>query len=135
VALAMAAISFVNPYGWRALAQPFEYFLFWRHEAIFRTIVELRPVAWHDLVDSPLGLVLVLWPALIAWRAYVGYARLKLPNRWLLLLVAAAGGLVFAVRRRRNAPDEPALVADEKRLVERVLGPAPPDRGPGGDAR
>jgi cytochrome c-type biogenesis protein CcmH len=40
-----------------------------------------------------------------------------------LLLAAAAGILVIAVRRRRNAPDEPALGPDEKRLVERVLGP------------
>ena len=27
---------------------------------------------------------------LLAWRAYVGYARLTLPNRWLLLLIALA---------------------------------------------
>jgi len=40
-----------------------------------------------------------------------------------LLFAAAAGFLLVAVRRRRNAPDEPALVPDEKRLVERVLGP------------
>jgi len=52
-----------------------------------------------------------------------------------LLLVTAAGGLVLAVRRRRDAPEEPALAADEKRVVERVLGPAPPGREPGGDAR
>ena len=52
-----------------------------------------------------------------------------------LLLIAAAGVLVLAVRRRRNAPEEPALAPDEKRLVERVLGPAPRDREPGGDAQ
>jgi cytochrome c-type biogenesis protein CcmH len=40
-----------------------------------------------------------------------------------LLFVAAAGFLLVAVRRRRNAPEEAALVPDEKRLVERVLGP------------
>ena len=40
-----------------------------------------------------------------------------------LLLAAAAGFLILAVRRRRNAPDELALVPDEMRLVERVLGP------------
>jgi len=40
-----------------------------------------------------------------------------------LLFAAAVGFLLFAVRRRRNAPQEPALVPDEKRLVERVLGP------------
>jgi len=41
-----------------------------------------------------------------------------------LLLAAAGGFLVLAVRRRRNAPEEAALAPDEKRLVERVLGPA-----------
>jgi cytochrome c-type biogenesis protein CcmH len=40
-----------------------------------------------------------------------------------LLLAAAAGFLVVAVRRRRNAPAELALGPDDKRLVERVLGP------------
>jgi cytochrome c-type biogenesis protein CcmH len=40
-----------------------------------------------------------------------------------LLLAAAAGFLVLAVRRRRNAPQELALGPDDKRLVERVLGP------------
>ena len=49
-----------------------------------------------------------------------------------LLFAAAVGFLLVAVRRRRNAPQEPALVPDEKRLVERVLGPAPPGQGPPG---
>lgn len=40
-----------------------------------------------------------------------------------LLFAAAAGFLVVAVRRRRNAPEELALGPDDKRLVERVLGP------------
>ena len=40
-----------------------------------------------------------------------------------LLLAAAAGFLVVAVRRRRNAPEELALGPNDKRLVERVLGP------------
>jgi len=48
------------------------------------------------------------------------------------LLAAAAALLVAALRRRRNAPDEPALGPEDKRLVERVLGPADPPRG---DAR
>jgi cytochrome c-type biogenesis protein CcmH len=40
-----------------------------------------------------------------------------------LLLAAGAGFLILAVRRRRNAPEELALGPDDKRLVERVLGP------------
>jgi len=40
-----------------------------------------------------------------------------------LLFAAAAGFLIAAVRRRRNAPEELALGPDDRRLVERVLGP------------
>jgi cytochrome c-type biogenesis protein CcmH len=41
-----------------------------------------------------------------------------------LLLAAAAGFLFVAVRRRRNAPEEPALGPNDQRLVERILDPA-----------
>jgi len=47
------------------------------------------------------------------------------------LLAAGAGILLIALRRRRDAPEEPALGPEDKRLVERVLGPA----GKNGDAR
>jgi len=50
-----------------------------------------------------------------------------------VLLAAAALVLVAVLRRRRRAPEEPPLGPDEKRLVERVLGPGTPaqerDRG------
>ncbi len=49
-----------------------------------------------------------------------------------VLLLAAGAILVAALRRRRNAPEEPALGPDDKRLVERVLGPAEPGEGPHG---
>ncbi|MCC6211000.1 MAG: cytochrome c-type biogenesis protein CcmH [Burkholderiales bacterium] len=45
-----------------------------------------------------------------------------------LLLAAGAVILVIVLRRRRDAPEEAALAPEEKRLVERVLGP-------GGDPR
>ena len=51
------------------------------------------------------------------------------------LLAAGAGFLLLTLRRRRNAPDAPQLGPDEKRLVERVLGPAEPGDKPRGDAR
>jgi len=66
--LAAVAISFVNPYGWRALAQPFEYTLFWRHEPIFQTIGELQPIRWAANWKNGLPLVVFGWPALIVWR-------------------------------------------------------------------
>jgi len=43
-----------------------------------------------------------------------------------VLLAAAALILVATLRRRRRAPEEPVLAADDKRVVERVLGPAAP---------
>ena len=52
------------------------------------------------------------------------------------VLLAAAGLVLLAtLRRRRRAPEEPMLGADDKRLVERVLGPAVPPRERDGSAR
>ncbi len=52
-----------------------------------------------------------------------------------VLLAAALLVLVAALRRRRDAPEELALGADERRLVERVLGPAAPSQDRDGSAR
>jgi len=40
-----------------------------------------------------------------------------------VLLIAAGATLIIVLRRRRNAPEELALGPDDKRLVERVMGP------------
>jgi len=46
-----------------------------------------------------------------------------------VLLAAAALVLVATLRLRRRVPEEPALGPEDRRLVERVLGPAvPPER-------
>ena len=51
-------------------------------------------------------------------------------------LLAAAGLVLLAtLRRRRRAPDEPALGQDDKRLVESLLGPAAPPENRDGGAR
>ena len=52
-----------------------------------------------------------------------------------VLLIAAALVLVSNLRRRRRAPEEPALGPEDKRLVERVLGPAAPSRERDGSTR
>ncbi|HEY6867335.1 MAG TPA: hypothetical protein VI792_08765, partial [Candidatus Eisenbacteria bacterium] len=62
-------VSFLNPFGWRALSQPFEYFFVWRHELVYRTIDELRPIDWSTQLASGLPLVVAGWPALALWRA------------------------------------------------------------------
>jgi hypothetical protein len=56
VLLGAIAISFLNPFGWRALWQPFDYFLHGRHEAIFELVGELRPIAWNVNVVNGLPL-------------------------------------------------------------------------------
>jgi hypothetical protein len=63
------AISFVNPFGWKALAQPFQYALFWRHEAIYQSIPELRPPDWHYNWVNGLPVLMAGWPLLAFWRA------------------------------------------------------------------
>jgi cytochrome c-type biogenesis protein CcmH len=52
-----------------------------------------------------------------------------------VLLAAAGLVLVATLRRRRRAPEEPALGQDDKRLVERVLGPAAPPGNQDGGTR
>jgi hypothetical protein len=68
VVLGAAAVSFLNPYGWRPLWQPFEYFLFWRNEPLFKLIGELTPVDWSLNLRNGLPLLLAAWPALLLWR-------------------------------------------------------------------
>ncbi|HEU0290503.1 MAG TPA: DUF3488 and transglutaminase-like domain-containing protein [Burkholderiales bacterium] len=66
-----------------------------------------HPVEWRHVAYLLLSLTMVAAPhayyvpwwtialvsALITWRAYLGYARLALPNRWLLFLFAAGATL------------------------------------------
>ena len=66
--LALAA-TFLNPSGWRALWQPFEYALVWSHEPIYRTISELRPMSWSSHWKTGIELLLVGWPLLLWLRA------------------------------------------------------------------
>ena len=66
--LACAAVSFVNPSGWRTLWQPFEFFFVWRHEPIYAHIGEMGPVDGSVNWKNGLPLLLVLWPLLALAR-------------------------------------------------------------------
>ena len=66
--VASLAISFVNPFGWRALWQPFDFFLHQRHEPIFQGIFELRPLDLGMNLMNLLPLVVFGWPLLALWR-------------------------------------------------------------------
>jgi tetratricopeptide (TPR) repeat protein len=66
VTLAAAAVSFANPYGWTALRQPFEFALHWRNDPLMKTIAELQPVPWRELLRYGFG----LWPLLLIWRSW-----------------------------------------------------------------
>ncbi len=68
IALAAFAISFANPWGWRPLWQPFEFFLALRHEPIYQGIGELQRLDWRNNARNGLALLIVLWPLLAAWR-------------------------------------------------------------------
>jgi len=87
--IAATAISFVNPFGWRALAQPFEYFFLWRHEPLFMTIGELGPIQWSDNLLNGLPLVMLGWPLLALLRARrEGWDRVELLTAALFLGLA-----------------------------------------------
>jgi transglutaminase-like putative cysteine protease len=69
----------------------------WRH--VLCLLLSLTMVAAPHAARMP-GWAIALTVVLIAWRAYVGYARLALPSRWLLLLIALASmvGIFFSYR-------------------------------------
>ena len=72
VGLLAVAISLVNPFGWRALWQPFEYFFLWRNEPIFKIIPELWPLTrtWQSHLRSGLPIVMGAWVLLVLWRPH-----------------------------------------------------------------
>ena len=70
--LAAAAISFVNPSGWRTLWQPFEFWLVWRNELIYKAIDEMGPLQLSQHIRTGLPLILVLWPVLARLRLHRG---------------------------------------------------------------
>lgn len=68
---ACVATSFINPFGWRALWEPFDFFLHRSHELIYLTVRELKPVdprEWRELAP----LALLLWPLLFLRRVARG---------------------------------------------------------------
>jgi len=69
IGLAALAVSFVNPFGWRALWEPFAFLVSGRQEMMYQGIGELRPVAWGLNRWNGLPLLLVAWPLLALWRA------------------------------------------------------------------
>jgi hypothetical protein len=68
VVLGMLAISFLNPFGWRALWQPFEYGFQLRGEPMYRGIGELQPLGWQGNESNGIWLLLFLWPLLLLAR-------------------------------------------------------------------
>lgn len=68
VALVCVAAALLNPFGWQALWQPFDYVLHWRDSAMFQGIGELRRVGWRGNETNGVFLLLPLWPLLLLWR-------------------------------------------------------------------
>src|SRR5262245_43571971 len=61
--------SLINPFGWRALVQPFDFALHWRNEPMFTSIGELQHLPLVALLWNGVPFVMVLWPLLLVWRA------------------------------------------------------------------
>ena len=68
VMLACLAVSFLNPFGWKAVAQPLDFLVRGRSELVYRTVGELGAIDWRIHWKSGLPLLAIGWPALIAWR-------------------------------------------------------------------
>jgi hypothetical protein len=94
VIAAMAAVSFLNPFGARALWQPFDFALRGRAEPVYRDVLELQPVDWRGSLVTGLPLLVAGWPLLLLARARRrGWDVAEI----LLLVTFVAAGL--AVRR------------------------------------
>lgn len=71
IALGTVAISFLNPSGWRAVWEPFDFVLNHRQEMIYRSLPGLQPLfpaMWLERLPSGLPFLVLLWPLLLAWR-------------------------------------------------------------------
>lgn len=69
IAALCALVLLLNPFGWRALGQPFEFALHLRGEPMYRLIAELKPVDWSLTWRTGLPILVAAWPLLIVWRA------------------------------------------------------------------
>ena len=66
--VAAFAISFLNPFGWRALWQPFDFLLTQRDLPLTRIVTELGPLQWRPNLLTGLPLLVAGWPLLLLWR-------------------------------------------------------------------
>ena len=62
------AACFFNPNGWRAVWQPFHFFLHERRDLVLRVVDELQPIDWSRNLWNGLALYLALMLALAVWR-------------------------------------------------------------------
>src|SRR5262245_18449730 len=87
---ASAAVSFVNPFGWAAIWQPFDYRLHLRHDPLYRTIAELQPVDWSQNRWNGLPVLVAGWPLAVELRVRrAGFDAVE----WGLMLLFGALGL------------------------------------------
>jgi hypothetical protein len=93
VAVGAAAISFVNPFGARALWQPFAFALH-RQDIMYRTIIELKPVDWRRYVHTALPWLVGGWAALL-----LGRIVLRRVDRVEIVLCAAFTALSLSTQR------------------------------------
>ncbi len=63
------ALGMINPFGWRALWQPFHFLLHERSEPIYATIGELEPLRWSEHVWDGVPVIVIVWPLLAILRA------------------------------------------------------------------
>ena len=68
VLVASAAASFLNPYGFGLVRQPFDFALTERNLLAFRMIAELGPIPWRPYLPTGLPLLVALPPLLALWR-------------------------------------------------------------------
>jgi tetratricopeptide (TPR) repeat protein len=94
VLAASAAVSVLNPFGWRALWEPFRFALVESRQPVYQAIDELKGLGFGAYAREWVPLALLAWPALYAWRTLRG--RRDVVEGALLV---AASALAWSSRR------------------------------------
>jgi hypothetical protein len=89
VLAACVAVSFLNPFGARSLAEPFQFFLAGRHELIYQQVRELQGLDWRLNDRNGLLAFMFLWPLLQVTRARAGKFDPVEGVLWLVLTTLA----------------------------------------------
>ena len=132
VMLAVIAVVFVQPSGWRAVWQPFQFAFFWRHDPMFGSIEELQPLAAALDWRSGMPVLVALWPIALVARVLVRRTRIDVTEALSCVFFSAAIWSSLRFTGVWAMAATPYLARD---LSDLLVPPGDPSRAGGRDER